>query len=43
MEANRNELIALCSVEAGKGLQDGIDEVREAVDFAATMRKKRAN
>ena len=33
MEANRNELIALCSVEAGKGLQDGIDEVREAVDF----------
>lgn len=33
MEANRDELIAICSVEAGKGLQDGIDEVREAVDF----------
>ncbi|RUO76926.1 bifunctional proline dehydrogenase/L-glutamate gamma-semialdehyde dehydrogenase [Idiomarina tyrosinivorans] len=33
LEANRNELIALCSIEAGKSLQDGIDEVREAVDF----------
>lgn len=33
LEANRNELIALCTVEAGKSLQDGIDEVREAVDF----------
>src|SRR5690554_2740647 len=33
LEANRIELIALCSVEAGKSLQDGIDEVREAVDF----------
>lgn len=33
MEANRNELIALCTMEAGKSLQDGIDEVREAVDF----------
>lgn len=33
LEANRNELIALCSLEAGKSLQDGIDEVREAVDF----------
>lgn len=33
MEANRNELIALCTLEAGKSLQDGIDEVREAVDF----------
>src|SRR5690554_2156145 len=33
MEANRIELIALCSVEAGKSLQDGIDEIREAVDF----------
>ncbi|EKE83702.1 bifunctional proline dehydrogenase/L-glutamate gamma-semialdehyde dehydrogenase PutA [Idiomarina xiamenensis] len=33
LEANFNELIALCSLEAGKGLQDGIDEVREAVDF----------
>jgi len=33
LEANRIELIALCSVEAGKSLQDGIDEIREAVDF----------
>jgi len=33
MEANINELIALCTLEAGKSLQDGIDEVREAVDF----------
>ncbi|RUO62899.1 L-proline dehydrogenase /delta-1-pyrroline-5-carboxylate dehydrogenase [Pseudidiomarina planktonica] len=33
MEANMNELIALCTLEAGKSLQDGIDEVREAVDF----------
>jgi RHH-type proline utilization regulon transcriptional repressor/proline dehydrogenase/delta 1-pyrroline-5-carboxylate dehydrogenase len=33
MEANKHELIALCSHEAGKTLQDGIDEVREAVDF----------
>ncbi|HAE90747.1 MAG TPA: bifunctional proline dehydrogenase/L-glutamate gamma-semialdehyde dehydrogenase [Idiomarina baltica] len=40
MEANRNELIALCSVEAGKGLQDGIDEVREAVDFCRYYAKE---
>lgn len=33
MEANRDEMIALCSLEGGKSLQDGIDEVREAVDF----------
>ncbi len=33
MEAKKHELIALCSHEAGKTLQDGIDEVREAVDF----------
>ncbi|MFC2971042.1 bifunctional proline dehydrogenase/L-glutamate gamma-semialdehyde dehydrogenase PutA [Azotobacter bryophylli] len=33
MEANRAELMALCTLEAGKTLQDGIDEVREAVDF----------
>ncbi|GAA5192208.1 bifunctional proline dehydrogenase/L-glutamate gamma-semialdehyde dehydrogenase PutA [Ferrimonas gelatinilytica] len=33
LEANMAELIALCTREAGKGLQDGIDEVREAVDF----------
>lgn len=33
LEANKHELIALCTFEAGKSLQDGIDEVREAVDF----------
>ncbi|MBA1272183.1 bifunctional proline dehydrogenase/L-glutamate gamma-semialdehyde dehydrogenase PutA [Stutzerimonas azotifigens] len=33
LEANRAELMALCTREAGKTLQDGIDEVREAVDF----------
>ncbi|MEE4246123.1 MAG: bifunctional proline dehydrogenase/L-glutamate gamma-semialdehyde dehydrogenase PutA [Kangiellaceae bacterium] len=33
MEAGKHELIALCSREAGKTMQDGIDEVREAVDF----------
>ena len=33
LEANREELIALCSLEAGKTIQDGVDEVREAVDF----------
>ena len=33
LEAHRAELMALCTLEAGKTLQDGIDEVREAVDF----------
>ncbi|WP_210397873.1 bifunctional proline dehydrogenase/L-glutamate gamma-semialdehyde dehydrogenase PutA [Motiliproteus sediminis] len=33
MEQHRAELMALCTREAGKSLQDGIDEVREAVDF----------
>ena len=33
LEENLHELIALCTLEAGKSLQDGIDEVREAVDF----------
>ncbi|GAB3031442.1 bifunctional proline dehydrogenase/L-glutamate gamma-semialdehyde dehydrogenase PutA [Bowmanella dokdonensis] len=33
LEAHKHELIALCTLEAGKLLQDGIDEVREAVDF----------
>ncbi|RMH39939.1 MAG: bifunctional proline dehydrogenase/L-glutamate gamma-semialdehyde dehydrogenase PutA [Gammaproteobacteria bacterium] len=32
-EANRMELIALCCREGGKTLEDGIAEVREAVDF----------
>ncbi|SHI22911.1 bifunctional proline dehydrogenase/L-glutamate gamma-semialdehyde dehydrogenase PutA [Ferrimonas marina] len=33
LEQHKDELIALCTREAGKGLQDGIDEIREAVDF----------
>lgn len=33
IEENIIEFIALCSFEAGKTFQDGIDEVREAVDF----------
>ena len=33
LERHMNELIALCIKEAGKVAQDGIDEVREAVDF----------
>lgn len=33
METHMEELMALCCREAGKTLQDGIDEVREAVDF----------
>lgn len=33
LEKHMPELMALCTLEAGKSLQDGIDEVREAVDF----------
>ncbi|MFO7704398.1 MAG: bifunctional proline dehydrogenase/L-glutamate gamma-semialdehyde dehydrogenase PutA [Halopseudomonas sp.] len=33
LEKHMPELMALCTREAGKSLQDGIDEVREAVDF----------
>ncbi len=33
LEQHTAELMALCTKEAGKVLQDGIDEVREAVDF----------
>jgi RHH-type proline utilization regulon transcriptional repressor/proline dehydrogenase/delta 1-pyrroline-5-carboxylate dehydrogenase len=33
LEENKHELIALCSRDGGKSLQDGIDEVREAIDF----------
>ena len=33
LEDNREELMALCSREAGKSLFDGIAEVREAADF----------
>jgi RHH-type transcriptional regulator, proline utilization regulon repressor / proline dehydrogenase / delta 1-pyrroline-5-carboxylate dehydrogenase len=33
LEANKHELIAICTLEAGKIMEDGIDEVREAIDF----------
>ena len=33
LERHMHELIAMCIKEAGKIAQDGIDEVREAVDF----------
>ncbi|MEN3159776.1 bifunctional proline dehydrogenase/L-glutamate gamma-semialdehyde dehydrogenase PutA [Alkalimonas sp. NCh-2] len=33
LERHHDELVALCIKEAGKVAQDGIDEVREAVDF----------
>ena len=33
LEQHKAELIALCHREAGKTVQDAIDEVREAVDF----------
>ncbi|MFP2768706.1 bifunctional proline dehydrogenase/L-glutamate gamma-semialdehyde dehydrogenase PutA [Oceanisphaera sp. KMM 10153] len=33
LEEHQDEFISLCTREAGKLLQDGIDEVREAVDF----------
>jgi RHH-type proline utilization regulon transcriptional repressor/proline dehydrogenase/delta 1-pyrroline-5-carboxylate dehydrogenase len=33
LERHTDELIALCIKEAGKVAQDGIDEVRESVDF----------
>ncbi|GEO83999.1 MULTISPECIES: bifunctional proline dehydrogenase/L-glutamate gamma-semialdehyde dehydrogenase PutA [Alphaproteobacteria] len=33
MEENRDRLLALLSAEAGKTLDDGIAEIREAVDF----------
>jgi RHH-type proline utilization regulon transcriptional repressor/proline dehydrogenase/delta 1-pyrroline-5-carboxylate dehydrogenase len=33
LEEHLAELVALCHQEAGKTIQDGIDEVREAVDF----------
>ncbi|OBU27453.1 bifunctional proline dehydrogenase/L-glutamate gamma-semialdehyde dehydrogenase [Photobacterium kishitanii] len=32
-EQNQHELVALCHREAGKTIQDSIDEIREAVDF----------
>jgi RHH-type proline utilization regulon transcriptional repressor/proline dehydrogenase/delta 1-pyrroline-5-carboxylate dehydrogenase len=33
LEANREQLIALCVLEAGKIYRDGVGEVREAADF----------
>lgn len=33
LEQKQMEFIALCAYEGGKTLQDGIDEIREAVDF----------
>ncbi len=33
LEKNMPELVALCHQEAGKTIQDSIDEVREAIDF----------
>lgn len=33
LESHMEELMAICCREAGKTMQDGIDEVREAVDF----------
>ncbi|MEC4088716.1 bifunctional proline dehydrogenase/L-glutamate gamma-semialdehyde dehydrogenase PutA [Pseudoalteromonas rubra] len=33
LERHHDELVAICIKEAGKITQDGIDEVREAVDF----------
>ncbi len=40
LETHKMELIALCTLEAGKGLQDGIDEIREAVDFCRYYAKQ---
>ena len=40
LERHRDELIALCIKEAGKIAQDGIDEVREAVDFCRYYAKR---
>ncbi|MEM9102488.1 MAG: bifunctional proline dehydrogenase/L-glutamate gamma-semialdehyde dehydrogenase PutA [Pseudomonadota bacterium] len=33
LETHKHELIAICCLEGGKTLEDGIDEVREAIDF----------
>jgi RHH-type proline utilization regulon transcriptional repressor/proline dehydrogenase/delta 1-pyrroline-5-carboxylate dehydrogenase len=33
LEADRDRLVAICAVEAGKTLSDGVAEVREAADF----------
>ncbi|MBA6364860.1 bifunctional proline dehydrogenase/L-glutamate gamma-semialdehyde dehydrogenase PutA, partial [Colwellia sp. BRX8-8] len=43
LEHHMDELIALCIKEAGKTAQDGIDEVREAVDFCRYYAEKAIN
>ena len=40
LERHTDELIAICIKEAGKIAQDGIDEVREAVDFCRYYAQK---
>ncbi len=40
LEQNLAELVALCHKEAGKTVHDGIDEVREAVDFCRYYSKQ---
>ncbi|WGV98487.1 bifunctional proline dehydrogenase/L-glutamate gamma-semialdehyde dehydrogenase PutA [Vibrio sp. YMD68] len=40
LEDNLAELVALCHQEAGKTIHDGIDEVREAVDFCRYYAKQ---
>ncbi|MGF1718657.1 bifunctional proline dehydrogenase/L-glutamate gamma-semialdehyde dehydrogenase PutA [Vibrio kyushuensis] len=40
LESNLAELVALCHKEAGKTIHDGIDEVREAVDFCRFYAKQ---
>ena len=40
LEDNLAELVALCHQEAGKTIHDGIDEVREAVDFCRFYAKQ---
>lgn len=34
LEENRSELLALLALEAGKTLNDGVGEIREAIDFS---------
>ncbi|MGH1543025.1 MAG: bifunctional proline dehydrogenase/L-glutamate gamma-semialdehyde dehydrogenase PutA [Arenicella sp.] len=40
MEEHQGELVALCQREAGKTVQDSIDEIREAVDFCRYYAKE---
>ncbi|MGF1700312.1 bifunctional proline dehydrogenase/L-glutamate gamma-semialdehyde dehydrogenase PutA [Photobacterium makurazakiensis] len=43
LEVNMGELVALCHREAGKTIQDSIDEIREAVDFCRFYADQAAN